>query len=78
MLLQPRYGVANVEATARFLQADVDIWRAKPLKERLAQAPRSRQRMLAEDLSLLYGCLVEGKPYPPITCRTQRYAQFAP
>ena len=53
MQLQPWYGLANVEATARFLQADVDIWRAKPLKERLAQAPRSRQRMLAEDLSLL-------------------------
>src|SRR5215217_6749890 len=70
--LQPWYRPADVEVTACFLLADVDIWRATLLEERLGDAPRVQQRMVAEDLSLLYERLVEGKPCPPITYRTQR------
>jgi hypothetical protein len=70
--LQPWYALADVEVAARFLQADVEIWRATPLEERLGDAPRVQQRMVAEDLSLLYERLVEGKPCPPINYQMQR------
>jgi hypothetical protein len=65
--LQPWYRPADVEVTARFRLADVDIWRAKPLEERLDDSSLAQQRMLAEDLSLLHKRLVEGQPCPPIT-----------
>jgi hypothetical protein len=51
---------------------EVEIWQAKPLEERLDDAALAQQRMVAEDLSLLYERLVEGKPCPPITYRTQQ------
>jgi hypothetical protein len=70
--LQPWYRLADAEVTACFLLSDVEIWRAKPIEERLDDSSPAPERMLAEDLSLLYERLVAGKPCPQITSRTRR------
>jgi hypothetical protein len=70
--LQPWFGPGEVEPIARSLLGQVDRWRTYPIEERLIPGAVQMQRHLAEELSLLYERLVDGKPCPEITYRTQR------
>jgi hypothetical protein len=69
--LQPWLNAPDVERYVRATLRQIEGWRARPLEERLGPAAIEMQRHLADELTLLYERLVEGKPCPPVTYRTQ-------